>query len=99
MKCLETRRRQGMKWRRYRTQKGATVTTFEVPCEVIRVLGARRLREELERAKRRLEAAEQKAQALAMLASGAKTTAVAHEFGLADSTVRRWAQQRRGAKR
>ena len=39
MRCLETRRRNGMKWRRYRTEDGAIVTTYEVPVEVLRVLG------------------------------------------------------------
>lgn len=50
MKCLETRRRNGMKWRRYRTEDGARWIIYEVPASVISLIGRRRLTEELERA-------------------------------------------------
>lgn len=97
-RCLETRRRQGMKWRRYKTPEGVTFTTFEVPAQVVGLLGVARLKEELERAERTLERKTRNHRALALLARGWKTTAVAHEVGLCDSQVRRIKQHSKGAK-
>lgn len=93
MRCLETRRRNGMKWRRYRTDDGVIVTTYEVPVEVLRVLGEARLQEELQRAARTLERKQRKAKVLALLAQGWKATAVASEVGLCDAQVRRIRQR------
>ena len=98
IRCLETRRRQGMKWRRYKTAEGVTFTTFEVPVQVIGLLGAARLREELERAERTLERKTRNHRALALSAEGWKTVAVAHEIGLSDAQVRRIKQHSRGSK-
>lgn len=95
MKCLETRRRHGMKWRRYRTEDDVIVTTYEVPTAVLGELGWQRLRGALERAERQLARARRTAHAQALLREGWKTVAVAHEVGLCDSQVRRIAQRMR----
>ena len=93
MKCLETRQRNGMKWRRYRTAEGVIVTTYEVPCEVVRCLGQARVQAELERAARQRERASRNARALALLADGWKPLAVGDEVGLCESQVRRLRQK------
>lgn len=94
MKCLETRRRgPGLKWRRYRTESGATWCTYEVPVAVLRTLGDARLREELQRSQRTLERLERNALAARMLAAGDKPAAVAHEVGMSESMVRRLRQR------
>lgn len=93
MRCLETRRRDGMRWRRYRTADGVTLATYEVPVEVLRVLGEARLRKELERAARTLERKTRNARALKLLQAGWKVEAVANDVGLCDSQVRRIRQR------
>lgn len=86
MKCLETRKRDGMKWRRYRTEDGRIVTTFEMPTQVVNLsIDLRRRLAMWESKQKRLAL---RAQARRLLADGWKTTAVAHHFGLSDSWVR-----------
>lgn len=90
MKCLETRRRGPLvKWRRYRDEHGARHTTLEVPEEVLSVLGAKRLAEELERALRAAERRVRDAKIAAALKAGTKPDAVAHEFGMSAAMIRR----------
>jgi len=93
MKCLETRRRNGMKWRRYRTAEGAILTTYEVPVTVISLIGPARLREELQRAERTPQRKTRNARALTLLAAGWKPLAVANELGLCEAQVRRLRQK------
>lgn len=82
-----------MKWRRYRLEGGATWQTFEVPASVIGVIGAKRLKEELERAERKMARLTRRAKAERMLAQGTKPAAVAHELDLSEAMVRRYRQQ------
>ena len=88
MKCLETRKRNGMKWRRYRTDDGRTVTTFELPTAVLSRFSKKQVaaalaaweRGEAQRARRVL--------VVELLARGVKPTAIAHELGITDQAVR-----------
>lgn len=89
MKCLETRQRNGMKWRRYRTAEGVIVTTYEVPCTVVNGLGISRLKAELQRARRQFDRETRNARARTLLAAGWKPAAVGVEVGLCESQVRR----------
>lgn len=89
MKCLETRQRGGMRWRRYRDEHGAIHTTLEAPEEVVRTLGAKRLAEELARAKRNSERKVLNARATKLVAEGWKPEAVAHELSLSAPQVRK----------
>lgn len=93
MKCLETRARNGMRWRRYRTAEGAIVTTYEVPVAVLGELGAARLREALQRAEREITRRKRNARALTLLAAGWKPLAVGQEVGLCEAQVRRLRQK------
>jgi hypothetical protein len=86
MKCLETRKRDGMKWRRYRTDDGRIVTTFEMPTQVVNLSSDLRRRLAMWESKQQKLA--RKEQAKQLLAEGWKTTAVANHFGLSDSWVR-----------
>lgn len=95
MKCLETRRRGGIKWRRYRTEEGAIIRTGEVPMEVLSELGPKRLAEALERAKRTEHRLRRKARAENLLREGWKPAAVAAEVGLSEAMVRRYRQHMR----
>lgn len=98
MKCLETRRRNGMKWRRYRTEEGASWTTYEVPIAVVSELGPKTLKESLERAQRKLERLNRNARALRMLSQGIKPLAVAVEVGLSESQVTRIRREAHGSR-
>ena len=93
MKCLETRQRNGMKWRRYRAPDGSTHQTYEVPVAVVGVLGVKRLREELQRAARRQAIRQRNARIRRLLAEGWKPLAIAAEVGLSEAMVRRLRQK------
>lgn len=99
MKCLETRRRNGMRWRRYRTEDGASWATYEVPTTVINLISTRRLVEELQRAERKLDRLNRNAKALSMMKAGVKPLAVAYELGISESLARRIYQQHRKESR
>ena len=90
MKCLETRRRGGIKWRRYRTEEGAIVRTGEVPIEVLSHLGAARLKEALEKSQRRIDKLKRRAKAENLLRQGWKPTAIAEALGVSEQTVREY---------
>lgn len=88
MKCLETRRRDGMKWRRYRTADDRIVTTYELPTEVLLgVTTMKRVHARLEAYKRGQARAERRAQAQALLRKGWKPVAVANEVGMTTRNV------------
>ena len=92
MKCLETRRRaDGLRWRKYRTDDGALVTTVEVPAPVWRAVnsvgrGADRAaawQRGMDRLKKRVEV-------LRLVAEGWKPLAIESETGVPARTVNRW---------
>ena len=88
-----------MKWRRYRAPEGYTVTTYELPTEVVRRLCLTRVQQELERFERKQARLARQARALALIAEGWKHAAVALEVGLSESQVYRIALAGRpGAK-
>lgn len=88
MKCLETRKRKGMKWRRYRTADGATWTTYEVPASVLSHLGDRPLQYALAAAEKRLASLNRLARIKAALADKIKPAAIAHSEGVTEAYVR-----------
>lgn len=88
MKCLETRTRDGMRWRRYRTDDGRTVTTYEVPTAVMSHFGKGNLAG-LIAAYQRGEARRQRTQRMRQLIlEGVKPLAIAHELGVTEQAVR-----------
>ncbi len=88
VKCLETRSRKGMKWRRYRTADGAIWTTYEVPTSVISSMSAARLKALLEGAAKRLDSLNRTARIKARLADKIKPAAIAHQEGVSEAWVR-----------
>ena len=88
MKCLETRKRDGMKWRRYRTDDGRTVTTYELPTAVLSRFSKKQLAASLVAWERGEARRARRARAAALLAQGVKPTAIAHELGITDQAVR-----------
>lgn len=90
MKCLETRRRHGMRWRRYRTPEGATRTTYEVPEAALRGLGMSKVIAAVAAANRGEALREQAARlrAAVLARAGVKATAVAHELDCTEARVR-----------
>ena len=90
MKCLETRRRDGMKWRRYRAEDGRIVTTFELPTSVLLHLTSRaRIKAAIEAFERAQKAEALRIRVRALSAEGWKTIAIAHEVGLSVGGVHR----------
>lgn len=88
MKCLETRKRDGMKWRRYRTPDGRIITTFELPTTVL--LGAApadKLKARLASFEKAERTRARRVAVLAGIAAGTKPLAIADEFGLDPRTV------------
>lgn len=89
MKCLETRKRKdGLRFRRYRTDDGRTITTFEVPTTVLRAFSMPKVQAQLEAWERGQERQARRVQVEARIRQGIKPTAIAHEFGLTDQRVR-----------
>jgi len=88
-RCLETRQRRDLKWRRYRSPAGYTFETFEMPTEAIKRFGWARLREEIALAERRHLKLARQARALQLLAEGWKPAAVALETGYSEAHVYR----------
>lgn len=94
MKCLETRKKDGMRWRRYRTDDGRIVTTYELPTTVLKgVAPPDKLRARLASFQRGEKTRERRAALLAKLAEGIKPLAIADELGMSTRQV-----QRLGAK-
>jgi len=90
MKCLETRKRNGMKWRRYRTDDGRIVTTLEVPESVLRgAAPADRLAARLAAWERGQAQRARRHAVLQRIAEGVKPLAIAHELGLSTREVQR----------
>lgn len=87
MKCLETRQRHGMKWRRYRTDDGRTITTFEVPTAVLSKFSRKQLDAQLQAWTRGEASRARKARVIAQLQAGVKPLAVAAAEGLTETRV------------
>jgi FixJ family two-component response regulator len=88
MKCLETRQKNGMRWRRYRTDDGRIVTTYELPAAVLSAFSKKRLTEQLAGWQRGESLRARRVVMLARIAEGVKPTAIAHELGISDAAVR-----------
>lgn len=89
-KCLETRSRRGLRWRRY-AGPGGRVTTYEIPEEVLRGCAAwKNIALRLEKWNRAQERKAVTEQVKRMLAEGIKPEAVAHETGRHVGNVRKW---------
>ena len=88
MKCLETRRRNGMKWRRYRTDDGRIVTTLELPEAVLSAFSSKRLALQIEAWKRGEALRTRQQRMRELIRQGVKPTAIAHELGVTDQAVR-----------
>ena len=88
MKCLETRDRRGMRWRRYKTDDGSIEQTFEVPASVMGYISKATLERALDLAAKSAARRALHAKARHLLSQGWKPVAVAHTLGMPDSTVR-----------
>ena len=83
MKCLETRKKHGMTWRRYRTDDGRIVTTFELPTQVLRSVTAfSKLEVRLAGNLRAQESQARRKRIMALLADGWKPLAVSVELNV-----------------
>lgn len=83
MKCLETRKRNGMTWRRYRTDDGRIVTTFELPTQVLRsVTTLDKIQSRIEGNLRAQESQARRKRIRALLADGWKPLAIASELAV-----------------
>jgi len=88
MKCLETRQRNGMKWRRYRTADGRTITTYELPEAVLKgAAPAAKLKERLEMWQNGERLRARRHAVLARIEQGLKPLAIADELGLSTRQV------------
>ena len=77
-----------MKWRRYRTEDGRIITTFELPEAVLSAFSNKRLTLQLE-AWGRGEASRIRQQRMVkLIREGVKPTAIAHELGVTEQAVR-----------
>lgn len=92
MKCLETRKLEnGLKWRRYRTEDGLIVKTYEVPESVWNsIVRQGRLRDRLKEAMSVQARAAVRCEVMRKLADGWKPIAIANETGLSVRTIERW---------
>lgn len=92
-RCLETRTKAGVRWRRYRFPDGRVESTFELPSAVVSRLGRAKvlelcavyaaqtpMRERRHVRRQRIEA---------LLLAGTKPTAIAHELGTTDDYIRK----------
>lgn len=75
MKCLETRRKDGMKWRRYRDEFGVRHETFELPASIVRAIPD--LKQKIETANRSSARKQRNARIAAMLKAGDKIAVIA----------------------
>ena len=90
MKCLETRQRNGMKWRRYRTPDGRTLTTYELPATVLSgVTTMARLRARLEMFEKGEAMRARRQLVLQRIGEGVKPLAIADELGMSTREVQR----------
>jgi hypothetical protein len=87
-RCLETRVKDGIKWRRYRTPSGATYTTYEIPTEVFHgIVPASRFASRMQSWYREQQRKEKRAVVERLLREGWKPLAIASEVGWAEKTI------------
>ena len=93
-RCIETRTRHGIKYRRYEHQ-GKRYTTVEVPVSVVKSIGTKRVNDAYavwQRGQENREKSEQLRNAIIERLPG-KPTAIAHELGCSETYVRMVRQQ------
>lgn len=94
MKCLETRRKSGMRWRRYRTDDGRTTNTYELPEAVVSYIGLARVEALVAKFERgepvRRIAHWRRAKARELRAQGWKLDSIATEIRVSLSRVRQY---------
>lgn len=89
-RCLETRSRRGMKWRRYKTEDGRTITTYELPCAVLAGSApAAKLSARLESWHRGQARHAVRIAAEDLLVQGTKPAAVAHALNISERHAQR----------
>lgn len=101
-KCLETRVKNGIKWRRYKTPDGVIYTTYEVPTPVFNgIVSLSRFTPRMEAWYRGLVLKQKRALVERLLAEGWKPLAVANEVGYTEKAVtdirRKYGNTRHGA--
>lgn len=88
MKCLETRDRNGIRYRRYLADDGRVIRTYEVPATVLKGIGMKRVRAELEVWRRGEAMRARQIRMRELIAQGIKPTAIADELGVTEQRVR-----------
>lgn len=88
MKCLETRVRNGMRWRRYLTDDGRRLVTYEVPASILSQFGKARVQAELAKFQRGEDRRRRAQRMRQLILEGVKPTAIAHELGVTEQAVR-----------
>lgn len=90
-RVLETRRRDGLKWRRYRHEAGHTFATLEIPEPVLLgLVSMARVQQRLAAWHRGQERAAVRALGLELLARGWKPEAVANQLHVTARTAQKW---------
>jgi hypothetical protein len=90
MKCVETRTRNGMRWRRYLTDDGRRIVTYELPVTVL--LGATtmgRIQTRLTSYQKAEEQRARRARILRNINAGVKPLAIADVEGISTRHVQR----------
>ena len=88
MKCLETRKRGAMKWRRYRTDDGRIITTLEIPESVVGgVTTKKKLNERLEGWLRGEKQRTRAELVCKMIKEGIKPLAIADSVGMTERGI------------
>jgi hypothetical protein len=92
--CLETRIKDGLKWRRYRTPEGVVYTTYEIPTEIFHsVVPTGMYESRVQSWNRGQQRKEKRALAERLLQEGWKPLAIANEVGLVERTVTKYRKQ------
>jgi hypothetical protein len=92
--CLETRVKDGLKWRRYRTPAGMVYTTYEILTEVFHgILPAGMYEFRVESWTKNQQRKDKRVIVERLLGEGWKPLAIAHEVGWNVRTVTRIRQQ------
>lgn len=77
-----------MRWRRYLTDDGRRLVTYEVPAAVVSQIGLARVRDALAQFERGEAQRMRTHRMQQLIAQGVKPTAIAHELGITESAVR-----------
>ena len=88
MKCLETRKRNGMTYRRYALEDGRRISTVEMPVTILRTFSQKAVAEAVDRWKRGEALRSRQAKMKKLIAEGVKPAAIAHELGITEQAVR-----------